>query len=288
MKKRAGFVAILALAVVGGSLAAAAKPQQVMSLNLCTDQLLLQLLTPERIASVTYLSRGPDTGWPAADASRVAVNYGTSEEVLAQHPDLVLAGTTSTFATRALLKKVGIALLELPAAENFDDIRKLTRTIGKAVGEEEKAETLLQRMDATLAELKTTAPAKPINVVAWDGGGNVPGPATLFDAILTAAGGVNVATRLNQNTLYGNYSSFDLEQLVALNPELVIYGASGNGRPDQVHQQVQHRVVRKMFAGRQITYNETLFRCGLPQSADAAKQLRQSMHRALAAAGDLR
>jgi iron complex transport system substrate-binding protein len=197
---------------------------------------------------------------------------------------LVIAGTTSTFATRALLKRVGIALLELPAAESFDDIRKLTRTIGQAVGEGEKAEALLRSMDANLEELRKTTPAKPIAVVAWDGGGNVPGPATLFDAILTAAGAVNVATRLNQNTLYGNYASFDLEQLVALHPELVIYGGSGNGRPDQVHQQVQHRVVRKLFAGRQITYNETLFRCGLPQSADAAKLLRQSMQRTLAAA----
>lgn len=286
MKQRAGLVAILAFALAGNAAGAPAKPQRVMSLNLCTDQVLLQLLPPERITSVTYLSRGPDTGWPAADASPVPVNYGTSEEVLAQHPDLVIAGTTSTLATRALLKKVGIALLELPAAESFDDIRKLTRTIGQAVGEEGKAESVLRQMDATLAELRATAPAKPISVVAWDGGGNVPGPATLFDAILTAAGGLNIATRLNQNTLYGNYASFDLEQLVALNPELVIYGGSGNGRPDQVHQQVQHRLVRKMFAGRQITYNETLFRCGLPQSADAAKQLRQSMQRALAARRD--
>jgi iron complex transport system substrate-binding protein len=280
-----GVLLSAAVAFVLGSAAAAApaKPQRVMSLNLCTDQLVLQLLPPERIASVTYLSRGPDTGWSAVDASRVAINYGTSEEVLAEHPDLVVAGTTSTFATRALLKMVGIPLLELPAAESFDDIRKLTRAIGRAVGEEEKAENLLRQMDATLADLQKSAPAKPITVVAWDGGGNVPGPGTLFDAILTASGAVNVATRLNQNTLYGNYTSFDLEQLVTLNPELVVYGGSGHGRPDQVHQQVQHRLVRRLFAGRQITYNETLFRCGLPQSADAAKQLRQSMLRTLAA-----
>jgi iron complex transport system substrate-binding protein len=283
MKSGALFAAATALAIAGATAAAPAKPQRVMSLNLCTDQILLQLLPPERIASVTYLSRGPDTGWPAVDASRVAVNYGTSEEVLAQRPDLVVAGTTSTLATRALLREVGTPLLELPGAESFADIRKITRTIAHALGEDEKGEALLRRMDATLAELDRTAPAKPITVVAWDGGGNVPGPSTLFDAILTAAGAVNVATRLNQNTIYGNYSGFDLEQLVALNPELVIYGASGNGRRDQVHQQVQHRVVRKLFSGRQITYNETLFRCGLPQSADAAKQLRESMQRTLTA-----
>jgi iron complex transport system substrate-binding protein len=267
--------------VISSGAAAHAKPERVMSLNMCTDQLVLQLLPPARIASVTYLSRTSDDALVTAEAAHVPVNYGTSEEVLAQHPDLVIAGTTSTPAVRALLKKVSIPLLEVPAAESFDDIRALTRRIGHALGEDAKAEALLRRMDATLAELKISAPARPVRVVGWDGGGNVPGPGTLFDAILTAAGGVNVAADTAQTILNGRYTSFDLEQLVALNPALVIYAASAMKRADQVNQQVQHRLIRKLFAGRQIAYPETLYRCGLPQSADAAKQLRQAMRSAL-------
>jgi iron complex transport system substrate-binding protein len=38
---------------------AASGPQHVMSLSMCTDDLLLELLPPERIASVTYYSRDP-------------------------------------------------------------------------------------------------------------------------------------------------------------------------------------------------------------------------------------
>ena len=282
---RAILIVAAALGLASAASGAAAKAQRVMSLNLCADQLVLQLLPPRRIASVTYLSRGPDQGGATVDAAHVLVNYGTSEEILSQHPDLVIAGTTSTPAARALLKRVGIPLLEVPGAESFDDIRTITRKIGHAVGEAEKAETLLSRMDATLAELKATAPKPAIAVVGWDGGGNVPGPGTLFDAILTAAGAVNIAADTTRNTLYGNYTSFDLEQLVALHPELVIYGGSGTKRPDQVHQQIQHRVVKRLYAGRQVTYNETLYRCGLPQSADAAKQLREAMLRALSSAG---
>ena len=282
MKPRTLFATVAVLALAGAA-SAVGKPQRVMSLNLCTDQIVLQLLPPERIASVTYLARGPDVGFPSIDASRVKVNYGSSEEVLAQRPDLVIAGTTSTFATRALLKRAGIPLLELPGAESFEDIRNITRTIGRALEQQARAEALLQRMDSTLAELRETAPGKPIPVVAWDGGGNVPGPGTLFDAILTAAGAENVAARLNQNTFHGNYAGFDLEQLVTLDPQLVVYGGSNRRRPDSVHRQVQHRVVQKLFAGRQIAYNETFFRCGLPQSADAAKQLRETMRHTLAA-----
>ncbi len=284
MRRAAALAATMMLGLSSAALAAPPKPQRVMSLNLCTDDLILQLLPPERIASVTYLSRVPAQGPAAAKAAGVPVNYGTSEEVLAEQPDLVIAGTTSTPAVRALLKRTGIALLEIPAAENFDDIRAIARKVGRAVGEDEKADVLLHRMDATLAALKLSAPNPAIAVVAWDGGGNVPGPGTLFDAILTAAGAVNVAAKATQNTLYGNYTSFDLEQLVVLSPQLVVYGGSGLTRPDQVHQQIRHPVVQRLFEGRQITYNETFYRCGLPQSADAAKRLRDAMLGALAAA----
>ena len=83
---------------------AAAKPVHVMSMNQCTDQLVLALLPPERIASVTWLSRDPDGSLMFREAARVDINHGMSEEVLRQKPDLVIAGAFTTPATRGLLK----------------------------------------------------------------------------------------------------------------------------------------------------------------------------------------
>src|ERR1700760_2769575 len=74
-------VMVVASALVGGAATAqAAAPQRVMSLNLCTDQLLLQLLPPERIASVTYLSRERSNAYRVAEAQRVPMNHGLAEE----------------------------------------------------------------------------------------------------------------------------------------------------------------------------------------------------------------
>jgi len=98
------FLATLALSGAG---AAERSPQRVMSLNLCTDQLILQLLPPERITSVTFLSRSTEHSFLKEKAFTVPINYGTSEEVLRQHPDVVLAGNTSTPAVRELLRRVG-------------------------------------------------------------------------------------------------------------------------------------------------------------------------------------
>jgi iron complex transport system substrate-binding protein len=277
MKRLRIIAASAALALSSGSGEAASPPQRVMSINLCTDQLILQLLPPERVTSVSFLSSSSENAYLTAEAFGVPVNYGTSEEVLRQNPDLVVAGTTTTAAVRALLKRIGRPLVEVPPAENFDQIRGVTRAIARAVGEEEKGERLLAEMDAVLAELAGSAPPARIVVAGWDGAGNVPLKGTLFDSILAAAGGVNVAADITTNIAYGQVAAFDLEQLLAMRPDIVALGNSRIGKPDLASEQLQHRIVRRLYAGRQITYPETLYSCGLPQSAAAARDLRRAM-----------
>jgi iron complex transport system substrate-binding protein len=267
-------VAALALASAAG---AAETPQRIMSLSLCTDQLLLQLVPKERITSVTYLSRSSEYAFLSKEANSVPINYGNAEEILSEHPDLVLAGTFAATPARTLLKRIGAALVEVPPAESFEQIRANTRLVARAVGAAEKGEALIAEMDATLAELARTAPAQRIVVAGWDGVGNVPAKGTLFDAILTAAGGENVAERLSASAFNG-YTTVDLEQLVAVHPDILAFGSARVGRLDLSGEQLKHRVVRKLFAGRQITYPETLYSCGLPQSATvAARDLRRAM-----------
>lgn len=278
-------VLAIAAALAFSGVATAAPPpkrQRVMSLNMCADLLVLQLLPPERISSVYYLTRMSDDPALTSKALRVPVNYGTSEEVLRQNPDLVIGGSTSTPAVRALVKRVGIPLVEVPPAENFDEIRNVVRLVTHAIGEDEVGESLIAHMDATLAELAATAPTRRIVVAGWDGAGNVPAKGTLFDAILTAAGAENVVANIDTNIVYGRYTAFDLEQLVAMRPDVLAYGRSRVGRLDLANEQLQHRIVRKLYAGREITYPETLYSCGLPQSADAARDLRRALLDAMA------
>ena len=276
MKRLAILVSMAALAVSGAA-GAAEPPKRIMSLSLCTDQLLLQLVSKERITSVTYLSRSSEYSYLSTEAEAVPVNYGNSEEVLRERPDLVLAGTFAAAPTRMLLKRIGVLLVEVPPAESFNRIRMNTRLVARTVGAEEKGEALIADMDATLAELARTAPVRRIVVAGWDGVGNVPAKGTLFDAILTAAGGENVVGRLSSNAFNG-YTAIDLEELVAVHPDILAFGNARVGRLDLSGERLKHRVVRKLFEGRQITYPETLYSCGLPQSVTvAARELRRSM-----------
>jgi iron complex transport system substrate-binding protein len=270
---------IVVMAALVASLAHAADgPVRIMSLSLCTDQLLLQLVSPERITSVTYLSRLASSSYLSAEAFGVPINYGTPEEVAREHPDLVLTGSYSTPAARMLLRRIGAPLVEVTPAEDFEQIRAVTRQVARAVGATQKGEALIAEMDAALADLARTKPNRRIVVAGWTTSGTVPAKGTLFDSIVTAAGGENVANLLSHERGYGLHTSFDLEQVVALRPDILAYGNSRVGRFDLSGEQLRHPVVRRLFAGRQIAYPETLFSCGLPQSATiAARDFRRAM-----------
>ena len=251
-----------------------------MSMNQCSDQLVLMLLPLDRIRSVTYLAeRGAASPEIAAKARQARINYGTAEDVLAQNPDLIVAGLYTTAATRRLAKQVGIPVIEQPPANTFDDIRQQLRTLGAAVGETARAEAIIAGMDATLAELARTAPKRKILAVGWDAGNRVPGKVSLFDAMLTAAGGENIAAGP------GTFErDFDLEQLLSVKPQpdLLLYGELARSRLGLRKDSVDHPVLRRAFGRRRIAYPENLTLCGTPQLAKEAVKMRRAMLAALA------
>ena len=272
---------LLACAALGGLAATArpeavwppAKPQRIMSTNMCSDILLLMLVPKERIASITSLAHGPvEVLMPGADAG-VPINHGTAEEVAIQQPDLILASPWSTPVLRRLAAKVGAPVVEVDSANSFEVIRRVTREVGAAVGEPARAEALIAGMDRTLAELERERPARGIEVVAWSSGDMVPGEGTLTDAIIEAAGAVILARRLPD----ASYSTFGIEELLAARPDAILRGADQYDAPSLRDSVSEHPVVRKAFAGRRIAYPAALYACGLPQSADAAKELREAL-----------
>src|SRR5215469_7192604 len=152
MMRKLGAALLLLLATMGQGMAAPT-PHRIMSLKICTDELLMDLAPPSRIASVTFLSRESAALklWP--EAARIPVNHNSPEEVLATRPDLVLTDSFTTPEMRALLARSGARVVEVPPAENFAQIRVVTRLVGQAVGEPAKAEALIAQMDQTLRKL---------------------------------------------------------------------------------------------------------------------------------------
>lgn len=267
-----GIFAAAALLLLSGQVAAA-PPQRIMSLKICTDELLLDLVPPSsgkksRIASVTFLSQEPAAlrTWPQGAA--VPINHGTAEEILATHPDLILTDPFMAPSLRPLLAKSGARILEVPPAEDFEQIRAVTRMVAKAVGEEARGEALIARMDADLAGVAAHRPKKVLTVAGWGGGGFVPGKGGLFDTMLTMAGARNVVS--------GSFGYYDVESLIDANPDALIYGDTYRGMASLRADQDLHPALLKHYANRRISY-ASLYGCGVPQSGRVTRSLQDAL-----------
>ncbi|MBA2590524.1 MAG: ABC transporter substrate-binding protein [Alphaproteobacteria bacterium] len=239
-----------------------------MSLKVCTDELLLDLVPASRIASVTFLSREAASlrAWP--QGADVPVNHGTAEEILATHPDLILTDPFMAPSLRPLLAKSGARILEVPPAETFEQIRAVTRLVARAVGEEARGEALIARMDAELADVAAHRPKRALTVAGWGGGGYVPGTGGLFDAMLTAAGARNVVR--------GSFGYYDVEALMAANPDALVYGDTYGGTTSLRADQDLHPALLKRYAGRRISY-ASLYGCGVPESGRVTRSLQDAL-----------
>lgn len=258
------FLLLLSLAAE----ARAGAPQRIVSLNLCTDQLLMALVPAEQIASITWLSRSEGDPLLLPLAHRLPVNRGTAEEVLALKPDLVIAGRFTTGTTRALLRKVGVPLLEVDPASDWEGIRRTTREVAAATGTAAVAEVLLQQMDRELMLLSRRLPADPVRAIGWSGAGDdVPGSDTLFNTILETAGAVNLAARS------GARSSFDLEQVLRARPQVLLRGATYGSKPALRNDVAHHRVLSALPGLQTIEYPEAVYGCGVPRASQLALQL---------------
>lgn len=255
--------ALAAAALLCG--AAAPMPARIMSLNICTDQLLLALAPESRIASVTFMAREPVPLklWP--QGARLPVNYGSAEEVLAAHPDLVLTGPFLPPLTKALLAKSGARVLEVPLAEDFAQIRAITLLVAKAIGAEARAGQLLAQMDADLREAAAHRPARPVRVAEWGTGGRVPGGGGLFGTLLRTAGAQSIAA---------GDGYYDVEALVAEKPEALIFSDTYRGLASLRTDQDSHPALTGRLP--QVWYS-SFYSCGVPQLAGAALQLQRGL-----------
>lgn len=275
------FLAALATAV---ALAAAppvlAKPQRVVSLNLCTDQLAVLLLPRERIAALSFLAQDRELSAVADRAAGLPAVHGMAEEILPLQPDLVLAGSFTTRPTVALLKARGIRVLELGLADDFDAIRAQLRQVADALGEQERAEALLAAMDATLARAAPADGQRP-SALSLAPGGFTAGSGTLSDQVMRAAGLRNYAAARG----LAGYGYLPVEMVAADPPDLLLDKPEGGGTsPSLANRLLTHpALARSVPPDRRPVVPGALITCGTPLTADAVTLLAEARAALLAA-----
>lgn len=240
-------------------------PARVVSINPCIDAILMHVADPGQIAGISHYSQDPQsTSIPLAQAARFTATSGTAEEVVALAPDLVLAGAHVDPATIAALRRLNIALVQLPVPETIADSHDQIRRIAAAVGHADRGVRLNARIDAAVAAARSPAPAVP--ALIWQGGGLVPGERTLASELLGTTGFRN----LSRDYGLRQWDVIPLEILVARAPK-VLFSVGGAATSDRM---LSHPVLRPLAQHIAVrAYPERLLHCGGPTIIDAVTEL---------------
>jgi iron complex transport system substrate-binding protein len=246
--------------------AAGAAPRRVVSLNLCTDELLLALGDRSQIASVSHLSHiSHETPyWGAARA--FPANDGSILSVVARKPDLILTMGGGGRDSERLARRMGARLVTLPYMMTLNEMKTGVGSVAEALGRRQAGERLL----APLAALERSRPARMIDTV-WMGGGGRSLPATGLGADWMALAG------LRQRALTGDRVT--LEQLLVRPPALLLRSDYRSGQYSGEQRWLSHPLAGRANKARTIHTDGRLWTCMGPSLIPEIARIRKEMWR---------
>jgi iron complex transport system substrate-binding protein len=251
----------------------AADAPTVASINLCADQLVLEIAEPKQILSVSWLAADPHESLYAAEARRYALNYGSAEELLALDPDVVIAGTYTSPFSRALLQRLGRRVVELAPETSVADIEHNVRLVAAAVGRAQRGEELIETLRAEIDFIAAHRPARKLSTVVVRPGGFTVGAGSLADELIALAGLRNVAAEQGLD----RWGSLSMETLLRSSPELIVLTGYRTAQPSLANAVLEHPALRRLGVERPtVTVPAALWSCGLPRSVDSAALLQRA------------
>lgn len=193
-------------------------PARIVSLSPANTEILFALGVGDRVVAVDEWSDYPPE---AKGKSRLTGLRPNVEQLIDLDPDLVLyVGGMQDLVAQLEGKGVKVAVL---APRNLEEIYGNLEMVGKLTGTEEAARKLVagmrQRAEAVVSktkdaprprvfyEIDASDPSKPYTA----------GPGSFVDALITMAGGANVAANAR-----AQWAQFSLEELIKADPEIVV------------------------------------------------------------------
>lgn len=237
--------------------ALAAGLPRIVSMNVCTDQLLITLADPEQILGLSRFSR--DLSWAADNARRYPTLSGGAEDVLVLRPDIVVASLFDKRSTRELLREKGLHLAEFAVPQNLDEAKVQIREMGDIAGHPDRAALEIARLDAAIARARQTVADKRYRVLPLSRRGWVSGSNSFVSSLLTATGLFNAAGDLG----FGMGGFASLEAIVNVKPDFILVSQAGDHAGDDGQAFLLHPALERFYPpAKRIVIPERLTECG--------------------------
>jgi iron complex transport system substrate-binding protein len=129
------------------------------------------------------------------------------------------------------LLSAGIPVVRLGAYHSYSDIFRNIEIVGQVVGNEQNAQSVLNRFSGRIAMVKSKVAGQPRpRVLYFEMSGYTAGPGSLVDEMITLAGGFNVI----RETGFGGSHKLSQELAIGLEPDVIIvsgWSPKGERRP---------------------------------------------------------
>ncbi|MGI5998533.1 MAG: ABC transporter substrate-binding protein [Lutispora sp.] len=191
-------------------------PERIVSLSPTNTEIVFALGAGEKLVGVTSYCDYPEE---AKDIDKIGDFDNPNIELIKKmNPDLVLAGGFLQEDLMAALEGLSIPVASTEAA-GVESIYDSIAMIGKFVGQETKAEELINNIkkDIEEIEIKVMGKEKPkVFYLVWKEPLFTTGQGTYINEIIQIAGGQNVAAETE------GWAQYSFEELLKQNPDILI------------------------------------------------------------------
>ena len=259
-----GIMFALAL-LLGASMVHAAGPR-VVSMNLCTDQLVMMLADPDQIVSLSPMATDAHSSALRDTAGQFTQNSGSAEEIYLSKPDVIVAGLYTEKASVHMLQSLDLRVEIFDPADSFDAVRDNIVRLAEVIGHPDRGQAMVADFDARLDALQSGIAQRP-RAILYHANGYTSGAQSLSNDILTAAGFENLAVELGLT--WGG--TVPLERLIMIDPDVVI-----TGRPFPGHSQGEEILRHPALAPLKMSaHTDARWVCGTPMVLDAIQDLQR-------------
>lgn len=270
------FFAPLALLLVFAMPALAEeRPQRIVSLNMCTDQLVLALANPDQIVGLSRFAADERLSYAAAEATAYPQLPAAAEAVIALEPDLVMTGRFTNRAAKEMLTRFDYRVDEVPFVRSLEEAREAIRLVADMVGHPERGEALIADIEMALSDARSE---EVLSALIVQRRGYATGTASLTGDLLAALG-----ISLASEALVGARGGFaDLETIIRAEPDLLITASLARDTEDQGTALLAHPALADRYPEeRRMALPERLTLCAGPSLIEAIEHIADERDRAL-------
>ena len=198
-------------------------PKRIVTLSMSTDETMLGLVEPQRMAAVNTLLDDPVSSNVTGLVKEIPQRIGnpTVEEIMALQPDLVVVPDWGDLTMVPSPREVGLKVIVCKGASNLAEIRETIELLAAAAGVPERGQKLRAMMDAKLAEIQEKVAKIPqterkrvVLISLMSGYG---GLGSSFDEACHYAGVINGRAELGIR----DFQVMTKEQLVQIDPDIL-------------------------------------------------------------------